>query len=94
MNAVFTHDQLALQGAAVRAELYGFHGLAEAFLAILVRQLAQNSPRAAPPCEKLTGGLPTRPCYGKFRLNEADECALEREEPPEWLKAAFPEDCR
>lgn len=34
-----------------------------------------------------------RPNYGSFKLNEADECALENvETPPNWVKAAFPED--
>lgn len=33
--------------------------------------------------ESLRKSLGVRPCYGRFKLNEADECALENVESPQ-----------
>ena len=70
MSANFTPEQIRIQGIAADCRAEGFTGLADA----LEKIAAQPSLD-----ELLRSG---RKCYGKFKLNEADECTLEVVEYP------------
>ena len=66
MSANFTPEQIRIQGIAADCRAEGFTGLADA-----LEKIVAQTPIPQP-----------RKCYGRFKLNEADECTLEVVEYP------------
>ncbi len=79
MCANLTPAQIELAMLANRAALAGLPSVANAFAESLRRQIAQSHPPF--PCDGL-GRAQGRGFYGRFKLTEADECALENVESP------------
>ena len=69
MSADLTPFQVHVQGAIIAADASGFTHFAESLRQLLASDLKDHPPAM-------------RPCYGRFKLNEADECALEVVEFP------------
>lgn len=80
MSANLTAEQTELMLRANAAALAGFGNLASSLAETLRRSLESN-PASKPRHGSQTGG--NRSNYGRFKLNEADECALEVVESPD-----------